>query len=282
MASTPVVSIIICTYNQEGTIARTIEAIVHQESRVPFEVIIGNDCSTDHTAEMCQRYVEKYPNVHLITWSENKGVLDNYYSCVREAKGEYIMECGGDDEWCPGRINLCLDIMEKYPNVVQVYTDVFFREESTGEVRPSGMAYLPEGITKGKDMIRYMFREKAHNMASYAMTRRDKMMELMEEYPSFFTGRKWPCEDKQLKALIGTKGDVYCSPACTYYYAIDTPSITHTRNYHKKYEYCWKMICLNHALAKAVGYNRLGLTNQTIHFLVHMIYWKMKEIGCYL
>lgn len=280
-----IVSVIVCTYNQEHTIARTLDAIIGQDSPLPIEVIIGDDCSRDGTADVCQRYADLYPmpkdgeplpkvSVKLFSWKENKGVLDNYYTCVRKAHGMYLMECGGDDEWCPGRIRLCLDIMRQHPDVVQVFTDVWFRVEATGSVRPSGRYVLPEGVIDGRTMLDLMFHENPRTMSSFAMTRRDKILELMDSYPRFFSGREWQCEDKQLKTLMATKGNVYSTKVCTYYYDIDTPSITHTPNYQRRYKYAKSMIRLNHALAKAVGYNRLKLVSLTWHFLVRMAYWK--------
>lgn len=266
------VSVIVCTYNQEQTIARTLDAILAQRSPAPFEVIIGDDCSTDGTARVCRTYVERYPDrVRLLSWPENRGVLDNYYSCVREARGEFIMECGGDDEWCQGRMELCLSIMEQHPNVVQVYTDVYFRSERTGEVVPSGRSILQPGVTKGPEMLKLLFRQKASEMTSFAMTRRATLIEVMNEYPQFFSGRAYPCEDKQLKTLVATKGDIFFSPECTYYYDIDRPSITHTPNQVRKFYYAADMIRLGHDLAAALHYPESKLRSQDRHFLQLMI-----------
>ena len=221
---------------------------------------------------MCKSYAEQYPDkVRLFAWPENRGVLDNYYSCVREARGEYIMECGGDDEWCQGRMELCLSVMKQHPEVVQVFTDVFFRSARTGEVQPSGRAILQPGVTKGAEMLRILFRQKASEMTSFAMTRRSAMIEVMNQYPQFFTGRAYPCEDKQLKTLIATKGDVFFSPECTYYYDIDSPSITHTPNQTRKFYYAADMIRLNHDLASALHYPESELRSQDRHFLWLML-----------
>lgn len=267
-----IISIIVCTYNQEKTISRTLDAILAQQSPLPFEVIIGEDCSTDGTRALCRQYAERYPdNVRLMAWPENKGILANYYDCVREARGKYLMECGGDDEWCPGRIILCLEIMRSHPDVVQVFTDVYFRKDQTGESRPSGMVMLKEGVTAGREMIDLMFHQKSNQLSSYAMTRTEKVLEVMEEYPQFFSGRAYPCEDKQLKTLIATKGDVYFTPACTYYYNIDNPSITHNRNQEKKFFYAQNILRLNHDLAHALHYDTSQLRQQDRHFLWLML-----------
>ena len=94
------ISVVVCTYNQEDTIARTLDSILMQQCHVPYEIIIGEDCSTDHTRDICKSYAEKHPNViRLIANKQNKGVLDNYFDCLLAAQGKYIADCAGDDFW---------------------------------------------------------------------------------------------------------------------------------------------------------------------------------------
>ena len=52
------ISVVVCTYNQEDTIARTLDSILMQQCHLPYEIIIGEDCSTDNTLSICQQYAE--------------------------------------------------------------------------------------------------------------------------------------------------------------------------------------------------------------------------------
>ena len=47
------ISVIVCTFNQEDTISRTLDSVLCQKCHVPFEIIIGEDCSTDGTLAIC-------------------------------------------------------------------------------------------------------------------------------------------------------------------------------------------------------------------------------------
>ena len=78
-------------------------------------------------------------------------------------------------------------------------------------------------------------------------------------------------QKRELKILIATKGDIYYSPACTYYYTIDTPSITHNRDHAKKYRYAQNMLRLSHDLARAIHYDTRQLRQQDRHFLWLML-----------
>lgn len=96
---TPLVSVIVITYNQEATIGQTLEHIVAQERDFDIEVIVGDDASADGTRAVCEDYVARYPFIRLMPSAPNKGVLRNYLDCLFECKGEYIAGCAGDDFW---------------------------------------------------------------------------------------------------------------------------------------------------------------------------------------
>ena len=70
----PLVSVLILTYNQEDTIARAIESVLAQQADVSYEIIIGDDASTDNTRRVCQEYVSRYPEIiRLMPATPNKG-----------------------------------------------------------------------------------------------------------------------------------------------------------------------------------------------------------------
>jgi glycosyltransferase involved in cell wall biosynthesis len=96
----PLVSAVILTYNQEKYIEQTIECALAQKIDFEYEIIIGEDCSTDSTREICLQYQKKYPDIiRVITSDKNVGLMDNWYRSVKAARGKYIAGCGGDDYW---------------------------------------------------------------------------------------------------------------------------------------------------------------------------------------
>lgn len=52
----PLVSVVVTTYNQERTIAQTLDSILAQQCDFAFELVLGEDCSTDSTRSICERY----------------------------------------------------------------------------------------------------------------------------------------------------------------------------------------------------------------------------------
>ena len=96
----PHLSIVIITYNQETTIAQTIESVLFQKCDFPFEIIIGEDFGTDKTRLICKEFQQKYPTkIKLILEDFNKGIVGNYSDCMKACKGKYIAQSGGDDYW---------------------------------------------------------------------------------------------------------------------------------------------------------------------------------------
>lgn len=94
------VSVLMTAYNQDAFIEKGIESIVRQKCPFSFELIIGEDCSTDKTREIVQFYHEKYPDiVKPIFREKNIGARENSTEVIRAAKGKYIAFCEGDDYW---------------------------------------------------------------------------------------------------------------------------------------------------------------------------------------
>ena len=48
-----IISVIIITYNQQDTIGRSIDSVLMQKCHLPYEIIIGEDASTDDTRAIC-------------------------------------------------------------------------------------------------------------------------------------------------------------------------------------------------------------------------------------
>lgn len=106
--SNPTVSVLVQAYNHEAFIEQCLESILEQNTNFDYEILLGEDYSTDRTREICQEYATKYPEkirlfLHhpdnkinvLNTTTGNFNALYNFYS----ARGKYIAFCEGDDYW---------------------------------------------------------------------------------------------------------------------------------------------------------------------------------------
>lgn len=103
-APKPRVSIVSISYNQELYIEQALRSFVEQKTNFAFEVIIADDCSTDNTPRIIERYAKKFPDIiKPVLRSENVGVQRNLIDALKRASGEYIALCEGDDYWSDSR-----------------------------------------------------------------------------------------------------------------------------------------------------------------------------------
>ena len=59
----PMVSVKMITYNHEPFIAKAIEGVINQKTNFSFELVIGEDCSTDRTCNIVSYYQKRYPDI---------------------------------------------------------------------------------------------------------------------------------------------------------------------------------------------------------------------------
>ncbi|MEI6852206.1 MAG: glycosyltransferase [Bacteroidota bacterium] len=96
----PLVSVLFSTYNHEEFIARAVESVLRQKTSFRFELVIGDDCSTDKTTEILRGYKEKYSDIiKLFVAESNQGVLKNSLNILKNCKGKYFAILEGDDYW---------------------------------------------------------------------------------------------------------------------------------------------------------------------------------------
>ena len=124
--SNPVVSICCITYNHEKYIEETIDSFLMQETNFPFEIVIGEDCSTDNTRKIIEKYKEMYPNIIKLIVSENNvGMQANGQRTMEACIGEYMALCEGDDYWTDkNKLQIQKDFLESNPEYIICYTDV--------------------------------------------------------------------------------------------------------------------------------------------------------------
>ncbi len=96
----PKLSVCLISYNHEPYLETCLKNILNQRVNFDFEVIIGEDHSTDKTAEIVQNYVQKHPNlIKAFIRPKNIGSKLNFLHAFFECKGEYIIHIEGDDYW---------------------------------------------------------------------------------------------------------------------------------------------------------------------------------------
>ena len=117
------ISACIITYNHEPFLRKCIEGAILQKLNCEYEIIIGEDFSTDKTLDICKEYQLKYPNIiRLLPSNHNHGMKGNWLRTISECTGKYIAICEGDDYWTD---SLKLQKQVDYLNANKEYSFVF-------------------------------------------------------------------------------------------------------------------------------------------------------------
>ncbi|SDB68560.1 glycosyltransferase [Butyrivibrio sp. INlla16] len=112
------VSIVVATYNHEKYIRHSLDSILSQNVNFDYEVLIGEDCSTDNTAEIVREYANKYPDIIIPFIREtNLGMTENSLDLIMRTKGEYIALIEGDDYWIDcEKLQKQVDFLDSHPD----------------------------------------------------------------------------------------------------------------------------------------------------------------------
>ena len=179
--TTPYVSVVMTSYNREKYIGQAIDSILAQECNFPFEIIIGDDCSTDNSRELLQSYKDKYPDIFVLNFhEENIGFGPNWASTLKLARGKYVTFCDDDDYYCDNhRMQSMVDYMDAHPEYGLTHTNYYNLFMETGEKVPNnakdstgtdavwGLRTGRYNICFGACMIRYELIRKHVDLDAY-------------------------------------------------------------------------------------------------------------------
>jgi glycosyltransferase involved in cell wall biosynthesis len=103
MSSTPLVNILMPTYNHERFVAEAIESVLAQKTRFAYKLIVGDDCSTDSTQAIVRSYAEKYPDkIEFVFARQNLGAFHRDRVSIKllnQFTAKYVAILEGDDYW---------------------------------------------------------------------------------------------------------------------------------------------------------------------------------------
>ena len=118
----PIMVSVLCTaYNHEAYLREALDSMVGQRTDFAYEILVSDDVSTDHTADIIREYEARYPDkVRGFYMTENlySQGRDIYYEVFfPNARGKYTAFCEGDDCWTdPEKLQRQVDFLEAHPD----------------------------------------------------------------------------------------------------------------------------------------------------------------------
>jgi len=117
------VSVAMITYNHGNFIAQAVESILMQVVNFDYEIIIGEDCSTDETRNVVIEYRNRFPHrIKLLLHDKNVGLMQNFIQTIEACRGQYVALCEGDDYWTsPYKLQRQVDFLESHPEYAMCF-----------------------------------------------------------------------------------------------------------------------------------------------------------------
>lgn len=221
LCQNPVVSVCMLAYNHASYIRSAIEGVMKQQANFDYELIIGEDASTDSTRDICFEYQKRFPDKIRVLWSD-RNVNDgdgNSTRVLSRCRGEFIAFCEGDDWWSdPLKLQKQVDIFKGNSNVAICFSNVRILNEATGWIRSwnDGSDGFMPGLIPSQVFVAWMLFGKdparAPGSEFFIMTasiviRRSCAVLAMSKYEVF----KWDLAvgDIVMWLGVGSLGDAY-------------------------------------------------------------------------
>jgi glycosyltransferase involved in cell wall biosynthesis len=133
------ISVAMATYNGARFIGAQLESLTRQ-TRLPDELVVTDDASTDDTAAIVERFAATAPfRTRLERNSRNLGFNGNFERAISLASGDLVFISDQDDIWYPEKIDAAAAFLEAHPGLAAAIND---EDLADGDARPLGATFL--------------------------------------------------------------------------------------------------------------------------------------------
>ena len=170
-------SIAMATYNGEKFILEQLESFANQ-TVLPNEVVITDDCSTDNTLSLINSFKKTAPfTVRVYSNETNLGYTQNFNKALQLCTNELIFLSDQDDVWFPNKIEYILNLTDQHQDKDLFMIDT---ELTDGNLHPSGLTKQGQIKNAGQG-------EKAFVMGSCSAVRK-RFLDAILPIPESFIG----------------------------------------------------------------------------------------------
>jgi glycosyltransferase involved in cell wall biosynthesis len=214
----PIVSVCVETYQHAPYIRDTLDSILMQKTDFAFEIVLGEDESTDGTREICIEYAEKYHGKIRLFLNSRKNVIYingwptgrwNLVNNLKNARGKYIALLSGDDYWTdPYKLQKQVDVLERHPECIACHHwhKYAIKDESGTYIEIPAPKYCGQGYFPQKiGTVRHIFANKLRIKSRTVMFR--NILSEIDFPPEWFMHVAFG--DVPLSMIIGEYGDFY-------------------------------------------------------------------------
>jgi glycosyltransferase involved in cell wall biosynthesis len=150
------VSVAMITYNHECFIRQALNSVLTQRVNFDYEIVVGEDCSTDGTRAILMDFYRRYPErVVPILHDQNVGALRNFQTTLAACRGQYLAIVEGDDYWsCEDKLQRQVNFLDQHLDYAICFHRARIRDE-TASGRTDILPPSPAGTYTIEDLIAF-------------------------------------------------------------------------------------------------------------------------------
>ncbi len=208
-----IVSVCVQTYQHEKYIKECLDGVLMQKTNFDFEILIGEDCSSDRTRQICIDYAKKYSKKIRLFLHDRQNVVFingkpsgrfNMLYNLKNTKGKYIALCEGDDYWTdPLKLQKQVDFLEANQEYMASCHNVIKKNEinQTESIK---------GAMAERDINISDLALKNDIVTLSLLFRNDS--EVLDKVNNFFNNYNSPVGDYVINLFLAEKGKIKYSP----------------------------------------------------------------------
>ena len=175
------VSVAMITYNHERYIEQAVRSVLTQKVSFRYEIIIGEDCSTDGTRKILNELQRQHPDrIRVLEHPRNLGMLPNFVATLHACRGEYVALLEGDDYWVDDtKLQQQVDFLDAHPECSICHTNAYrvIGDQSPASAEAIHLKPPPQPMSTGHLL-------NGHMCVTCTMMYRNR---LLDEFPDWFT-----------------------------------------------------------------------------------------------
>ena len=195
------VSVCVMSYNLEKYISEALDSILMQKVNFKYNIVVGDDYSTDNTRQILQKYVKKYPEkITLLLHKSNIGIVANFATTLKACHGKYIALLDGDDYWTdPLKLQKQVDFLESNKDYSMVFHNIELHDQTK-----NGVIVKPFSLEKNNREYTYDEITRTWSVGTCSV------LCINNEQYRYIENNLWfPVQALQLYLCCASKGKIY-------------------------------------------------------------------------
>lgn len=176
------ISVVIPSYNHEKYIKKAIDSVLEQTYK-DFELIIIDDCSSDKSKKIIEKYQDK--KIKKLYNDKNLGAVETLNSLIEMAKGEYIALLNSDDYWEKNKLEKQVDILDSNNSIAACFTWADFIDSNNKLIIQDQPNIFQKRNRKQEEWLRYFF-DYGNCLCHPSVMIRKKVYEQIGKYNKIF------------------------------------------------------------------------------------------------